>query len=119
MGFFPLLCRVIQRPANLSRRNSRTKNAGGHERRNMKLTNYSLIGLLFAATLFTSSSAQARGELALLNAHQVSSDSRIVDFRQTQFVFTAGRSLNTDWGQVNVDVTSVKLRRMLGSSGGY
>ena len=86
----------------------------------MRLTNYSLACLmLFAATFFTCSTAEARDVLASLNAHQVSPDSQIVDFHQTQFVFTAGRSLNSDWGQVSVDVESMKLRRMLEKPGGY
>ena len=86
----------------------------------MRLRKYSLIGLmLVGSTFFTWSTAEARDALAFLNAHQVSPDSQIVDFRQTQFVFTAGRSLNSDWGQVSVDVESMKLRRMLDKSGGY
>ena len=81
----------------------------------MRLRNYSLLGLLlFVATLFAWPRAEARDSLTLLNAHQVSPNSQIVEFRQTQFVFTAGRSLNTDWGQVNIDLENMKLRRMLG-----
>ena len=86
----------------------------------MKLKNYSSIGLLlFAAMFLTSSNAEARDVLASLNAHQVSPNSQIVEFRQTQFVFKAGRSLNSDWGQVSVDVESMQLHRMLDKSGGY
>jgi hypothetical protein len=90
----------------------------------MRLRNYSLLGsllglLLFGTTLFAWPGAEARDALVLPNVHQVSPDSQIVDFRQTQFVFTAGRSLNTDWGQVNIDVENMKMRRMLDSSGGY
>jgi hypothetical protein len=70
----------------------------------MRHRSYSLLGsllgvLIFGATLFAWPSAEARDELTLLNARQVSPNSQIVDFRQTQFMFTAGRSLNTDWGR--------------------
>jgi len=86
----------------------------------MRFRNYSLFGLMvFGATFFAWSTAEAHDALAQLNVHQVSAASQIVDFRQTQFVFSAGRSLNSDWGQVNVDVASSKLRRMLDTSGGY
>jgi hypothetical protein len=90
----------------------------------MRHRSYSLLGsllglLLFGATLFAWPSAEARDSLTQLNVRQVSPNSQIVDFRQTQFVFTAGRSLNSDWGQVNIDVETMKLRRMLDSSGGY
>jgi hypothetical protein len=64
-------------------------------------------------------SAEARGTLGPLNAQQVSPKSQIVDFRQMHFVFTSGQSLNSDWGQVSVDVENLKLRRMLDASGGY
>ncbi|HEY7617225.1 MAG TPA: hypothetical protein VH744_10510 [Terriglobales bacterium] len=64
-------------------------------------------------------SAEARNTVALLNAQQVSPKSQIADFRQTQFVFASGQSLDTDWGQVRVDLENIKLRRMLDASGGY
>jgi hypothetical protein len=86
----------------------------------MRFRIYSLLGLLVCgATLSPWPSAQARNTLALLNAQQISPKSQIVDFRQTQFVFARGSSLDTDWGQVSVDVENVKLRGMLGTSGGY
>ena len=40
-----------------------------------------------------------------------------VAFRQVQFVFDAGRMLDSDWGQVEVDVA--KLRKRIGDEGGY
>ena len=86
----------------------------------MRFRIYSLLGLLVCgATLSPWPSAQARNTLALLNAQQISPKSQIVDFRQTQFVFARGSSLDTDWGQVSVDVENMKLRGMLGTSGGY
>src|SRR4030095_15939018 len=86
----------------------------------MRFKIYSLLGLLVCgAPLFPWPSAQARNTLALLNAQQISPKSQIVDFRQTQFVFASGSSLDKGWGQVSVDVENMKLRSMLGTSGGY
>jgi hypothetical protein len=55
--------------------------------------------------------------LAPLGALAVSAQSKAVRFRQTQFEFTAGRMLDSDWGQVEVDPSAV--RKLLGPSGGY
>ena len=62
-------------------------------------------------------SSDAHDALALLGAHPVTPRSHAVSFAQSQFVFGAGRMLDSDWGDVQADVE--KLRRIVGSAGGY
>ncbi|HEY8154590.1 MAG TPA: hypothetical protein VII72_10730 [Myxococcota bacterium] len=62
-------------------------------------------------------SSGAHDALALLGAQAVTPRDHAVAFSQSQFVFDAGRMLDSDWGQVEADVG--KLRRMVGDAGGY
>lgn len=52
-----------------------------------------------------------------LAARLVLPAAKAVRFRQTQFVFRAGRMLDSDWGQIEVDKAAV--RKALGGAGGY
>ena len=67
-------------------------------------------GAAFARPLGT----PAREALARLGA-ELADDG--VSFQQVQFVFDAGRLLDSDWGREAVDVA--KLRKRIGEEGGY
>jgi len=57
--------------------------------------------------------------LAAFGARRVSPGASMVAFRQTQFAFEAGRSLDSDWGQISLDTEHVGLRPFSRASGGY
>ena len=72
------------------------------------------LALLVPATHARPPVGPAQDALARLGA-QLADDG--VAFQQVQFVFDAGRLLDSDWGQVEVDVA--KLRKRIGEEGGY
>jgi len=70
-----------------------------------------------AAPAHARSEPAAQDALGILGARAVGPGGKAVRFQQVQFVFDAGRSADSDWGQVEADVD--KLRRMIGDEGGY
>ncbi|CAG0953660.1 hypothetical protein BURK1_00335 [Burkholderiales bacterium] len=85
---------------------------------------FALVALIATGTAWDTPPAHAepftaagREALELLGARMVPGGGKAVAFRQVQFAFDAGRSVDTDWGQAQADVG--KLCHLVGDEGGY
>jgi hypothetical protein len=83
-----------------------------------------LVAAALAATLTQAAMAQtsdpgfaSHPTLEPMAARVVLPAANAVRFRQTQFVFRAGRMLDSDWGRI--DVNKEAVRKALGPEGGY
>jgi hypothetical protein len=75
--------------------------------------------LALAGVAGSAAAADTQDALDSLNARQITPAMGAVNFYQTQFVFDAGRSLDSDWGQVSVNIAALTQARLVQRRGGY